>query len=80
MPAELFQGKHYGAVFGALSIFATMGGATGPWFTGLLYDYFLSYDQAFVVALGFSALSILCVWFAAPRKVRTVSGQTKKRT
>ncbi len=79
IPAELFQGKHYGAIFGVISMFATAGGAFGPWFTGVLYDHFMSYEQAFWVAIVFSVLSLIFIWFAAPRKVRLVSGQIKKR-
>jgi hypothetical protein len=35
IPAELFQGKHYGSVFGVLSLGASAGAGTGPWVTGV---------------------------------------------
>ncbi len=79
IPAELFQGRHYGAVFGTLSLAATAGAAAGPWVTGLLFDHFQSYVEAFTLAMLFSALSIPCVWFAAPRKVRLVAGQVRPK-
>ncbi len=40
IPAELFQGKHYGTIFGTLSIGAGLGAAGAPWITGLIYDWF----------------------------------------
>jgi MFS family permease len=37
VPAELFAGKHYGAISGTLSVAASLGAGLGPWVTGLLY-------------------------------------------
>ncbi len=79
IPAEIFQGRHYGAIFGALSAAATAGGAAGPWASGYLYDLFGRYDEAFWVAFGFSWLAVVCIWMAAPRKVRSVAGRTPQR-
>ncbi|MDP6566329.1 MAG: MFS transporter [Alphaproteobacteria bacterium] len=79
IPAELFQGRHYGTIFGTLSLAATIGGAAGPWLTGYLFDRYQSYEPAFWLALVLSALSILCVWMAAPRKVRAVAGRIPRR-
>ena len=31
---EIFQGKHYGSIFGTLMLAALAGGAAGPWLTG----------------------------------------------
>jgi MFS family permease len=61
IPAELFQGKRYGAIFGALSLAIGLGAASGPWITGTMYDQFGSYAQAWWLALVLSALSILCM-------------------
>ena len=36
--AEIFEGKHYGSIFGTLMLAAIVGGAAGPWVTGALYD------------------------------------------
>jgi MFS family permease len=76
--AEIFEGKHYGSIFGTLMLGAIVGGAAGPWITGLLYDINGSYTQAFSICIGLSGLSALGVWFAAPRKVRVVAGQIRK--
>jgi MFS family permease len=76
--AEIFEGPHFGAIFGTLMVFAIGGGAVGPWVTGLLHDHTGNYDLAFWVALAFSALSALAIFIAAPRKVRLVAGQMAK--
>ena len=72
IPAEIFEGRHYGAVFGTLMLAAIGGGAAGPWVTGALYDLTGTYTPAFSIAIVGSALSALAIWLAAPRKVRAV--------
>lgn len=79
MPADVFQGKGYGVIFGTISTMALIGGAVGPWLTGLFYDNSGNYHLAFHVIIGMSALSIFSVWMAAPRKRRLVAGQAEKR-
>ena len=76
---EVFQGRQFGAIFGCLNISATMGAAAGPWIFGVLYDQFGSYDHAFSLAAGLCVLGILCIWIAAPRKVRMVAGRAARR-
>jgi len=75
IPVEIFEGRHYGAIFGTLMVAAIAGGAAGPWVTGLLYDVTGSYTHAFWLAIGGCAISALAIWRAAPRKVRAVSGR-----
>jgi hypothetical protein len=53
---------------------AILGGATGPWITGVLYDAIGTYSVGFGMAAGCSLISILAIWLAAPRKVRAVAG------
>lgn len=77
IPAELFQGKHYGVIFGTLSLASGAGAALGPWVTGILYDHFGTYVPAFWLAIGCTVLSSVCIWCAAPRKVRAVAGQVQ---
>ena len=78
IPAELFEGRHYGTIFGTLMMSAIAGGATGPWVTGALYDATGSYTLAFWIAFGCSVLSALFIWPAAPRKVRAVAGRVHR--
>jgi MFS family permease len=75
IPAEIFQGRHYGSIFGTMMLSAIGGGAVGPWITGVIYDATGSYTPAFWMAIGFSALSAVAIWLAAPRKVRAVAGR-----
>ena len=79
MPADMFQGKGYGVIFGTISAIALIGGAVGPWATGLFYDIAGNYQIAFYVIIATSVVSIGAVWIAAPRKKRLVAGQAEKR-
>ncbi|PYN63794.1 MAG: MFS transporter [Candidatus Rokuibacteriota bacterium] len=75
IPAEIFEGRHYGTIFGTLMLAAIAGGAAGPWVTGLLHDGTGSYTRAFWIAIGCCALSAMAIWLAAPREVRAVAGR-----
>ena len=75
IPAEIFQGPHYGSIFGTLMLSAIVGGAAGPWVAGALHDATGSYALAFWIAIGCSAFSAAAIWLAAPRKVRAVAGR-----
>ncbi|HXD96035.1 MAG TPA: MFS transporter [Candidatus Acidoferrum sp.] len=79
IPAEIFQGRHYGVIFGMLMLAAIGGGAAGPWVAGALYDATGSYAPAFWLAIGASVLSAFSVWRAAPRRVRAVAGRVARR-
>jgi len=78
LPLELFQGKQYGAIAGMLSVASSLGAGLGPWVTGALYDRTGSYTQAFEIGVILSLVSIICIWLAAPRKVRVVAGQVAR--
>lgn len=75
IPAEIFHGRNYGTIFGALSLGSGLGAAAGSWATGRIYDLHGSYDTAFWLAMALMLFSIVCVWCAAPRKVRLVAGR-----
>ena len=72
---EIFQGKHYGSIFGTVMLAALAGGAAGPWVTGILHDVSGSYRLAFVIGIGVSGFSALAIWMASPGKIRAVAGQ-----
>jgi MFS family permease len=78
IPAEIFEGRHYGTIFGTLMLAAILGGAAGPFVTGAIYDVTGSYVPAWWIAIGCSALSAVAVWLAAPRKVRAVAGRVHR--
>jgi MFS family permease len=73
--AEIFQGKHFGSIFGTIMLAALAGGAAGPWLTGVLHDHYGNYDLAFLIGIGVSIVGAVTIWLAAPGKVRAVAGQ-----
>jgi MFS family permease len=75
IPAEIFQGRHYGMIFGTLMLASIFGGAVGPWLTGALHDATGSYALGFVIAIACAGVSALAIWLAAPRQVRAVAGR-----
>lgn len=75
--AEIFEGKHYGTIFGTLMLSAITGGALGPWATGALFDIYGNYTVAFAIGVAASVLSVLAIWQAGPRKVRLVPGRVR---
>jgi MFS family permease len=75
IPAEVFEGRHYGSIFGTVMLAAILGGAAGPWITGILHDRFGDYAPAFFLSIGLSLVSAAAIWRAAPRKVRAVAGR-----
>jgi MFS family permease len=73
--SEIFQGKHFGTIFGTITLAALAGGAAGPWVTGVLHDIYGDYTLAFLVGILMSALCAIAIWLAAPRKIRAVAGR-----
>lgn len=78
IPAEIFEGPHYGTIFGTLMLAAIAGGAAGPWVTGALHDATGSYTLAFSIAIACSVVSAVSIWLAAPRRVRAVAGRARR--
>lgn len=79
VPAELFHSPKYGQIFGIYGATSGFGAALGPWATGELYDITGGYETGFAVGAAAGLLSIATMWLAAPRKVRLVAGQAKRR-
>jgi MFS family permease len=75
--AEIFDGPHYGSIFGTITVALIGGGAAGPWMAGVIHDITGSYRLAFVVAIACCIVSAVAIWRAAPRKVRPVPGRRK---
>ena len=78
IPAEIFQGKHYGTIFGTLMLAAIGGGAAGPWLTGAVHDATGQYTAAWWAAILCSVVSGAAIWLASPRKVRLVAGRVRR--
>jgi MFS family permease len=75
IPAEIFEGRHYGSIFGTLSLAAIAGGAAGPWLAGAIHDATGSYAIAFWIAIVLSVLSTVAIYRASPSGVRVVAGR-----
>ena len=73
--ADIFQGRHFGRIFGLLSLNLGFGGAAGAWFSGLIFDQTGSYSTAFIFDIIALWLSCLCFWLAAPRLIRLSRGR-----
>ena len=72
---EIFQGKHYGSIFGTIMLTSLGGAAAGPWVTGVLHDIYGTYTVAFVIGIGVSVVGATTIWLASPGKVRAVAGR-----
>jgi MFS family permease len=72
---EIFQGRHYGSIFGTIMLAGLAGGAAGPWVTGFLHDLTGSYTLAFAIGIAVSLLSAIAIWQAGPGKIRAVAGR-----
>lgn len=70
--AEVFDGPHFGTIFGTMMIGAMSGAAAGPFIHGLLHDITGSDIPGFLLGILASLASIAAIWIAAPRKVRRV--------
>jgi MFS family permease len=73
--AEIFEGRHFGAIFGTVTVALIGGGAAGPWVAGVIHDLTGSYRLAFLLAIACCVISAAAVWLAAPRRVRVVPGR-----
>ena len=71
--ADIFHGKHFGAIFGYFTFSIGLGGAIGAWLGGFLFDISHSYTIPFWVSLACLIVSVFIVWAAGKTaKARTV--------
>jgi MFS family permease len=75
---EIFEGPHYGSIFGAITVALIGGGTVGPWVTGAIHDATGSYGLAFALAIVCCVASAAAIWIAAPRNVRLVPGRVPR--
>lgn len=62
MMSEMYPGRALGAIYGAVTLGAGLGGLIGPWLVGYLFDQTGSYDLAFRIAA--STILLPCLLFA----------------
>ena len=72
--ADIFYGKHFGAIFGYFTFSIGLGGAIGAWFGGFLFDLTHSYAIPFWVSLGCLIISVFFVWASG----RSVTAQSER--
>jgi MFS family permease len=72
--ADLFQGPHFGKILGILDIGFGLGSGLGSYLAGVLFDRFQTYQPSFYLIIVCMLVSILSMWLAVPRLVRTTSG------
>ncbi len=71
MAGDLFAGRHFGVIYGMLSVGNGVGSALGPWFAGLTHDLTGSYRVTFIFSVACSAAGATCFWGARrPRRDR----------
>jgi MFS family permease len=68
--ADLYRGRHFGAIFGVLQFANALGSGVGPWLAGRLFDQTGSYALALAAAATAAMLATLALWLAAPRRGR----------
>ena len=66
--ADIFDGRHYGFIFGLVQGVINLAGALGAWLGGVIYENHHSYNAAFFLAMFAFAVSCLFIWKAAPRR------------
>ena len=67
--ADIFHGKHFGAIFGYFTFSIGLGGAMGAWLGGFLFDVTHSYAISFWVSLACLIISVFIV-LASRRTVK----------
>lgn len=77
--AEIFEGPHFGSIFGLLSMILIGGGAAGPLVAGMVHDRTGDYSGAFILSIVLCVISIFAMWRASPGKVRMVAGRARAR-
>ena len=64
LAADLFHGRSFGAIIGAISLFIGAGAGIGPWLGGVAHDWTGSYRDAFWIAEALTFASVVCIWLA----------------
>jgi len=67
---DLYKGKNFGLIYGMVEGNIGVGAAVGTWVGGYIFDQTQNYLWAFILAILISFISILLVWYIAPRKYR----------
>ncbi|MGQ9646578.1 MAG: MFS transporter [Thermodesulfobacteriota bacterium] len=74
---DLFKGKHFGLIYGLVEGNIGIGAAVGTWVGGYIFDQTQNYLWAFILAILISFISIVLVWYIAPRKHRWITARSQ---
>jgi MFS family permease len=66
--ADIFQGSHYGRIYGFLSLAGGTGAALGSWISGLIFDITQSYEIFFFLSIVLMICSALLFRCTNPNK------------
>jgi sugar phosphate permease len=75
--ADIFHGKHFGAIAGLMLTGMGIGGVIGPWLGGYIHDITGSYTSAFILCMAAFALSCTAFWLAAPRNAAKLNAKIR---
>ena len=78
--ADIFEGKHFGAILGSTNLGYGLGNSLGAWVGGYTFDKFGSYDSAFVIAIMMMIIACSLLWISSPRKIRLAGSRGSKIT
>jgi len=76
---EIFEGPHFGSIFGVITVALVGGGAVGPLVAGVIHDVTGSYNVAFALSIVLCVVSAGAIWRASPSRVRLVAGRLQPR-
>jgi len=73
--ADIFQGKHFGAILGFTNIGFGVGNSIGRWYAGYIFDVYHTYLPAFITAIVTVTIACTAIWITSPRKIRVIHRQ-----
>jgi MFS family permease len=68
--ADLFPGRHLGAILGVISIGTGLGSAVGSWASGWIFDHSGSYHLAFLLSIASYLVGSVAFWLLRRPPVR----------
>jgi MFS family permease len=78
--ADIFEGKHFGAILGFANIGYGLGNSMGAWLGGYIFDMRGNYISAFVIAIMMMGVGCTLLWIASPRKIRLTGTRLPVKT
>jgi len=76
--ADIFHGRHFGAIAAMLLTGMGVGGFIGPWLGGYIHDITGSYFSAFILCMVCLGVACIAVWVAAPRNATKLRASVER--